>query len=465
MVYRSGIPEGVLPYWIDYSMDGVVAAALPLIAALVTVVFALLAAFAVSRTAVITVLKDGGRADTGRRASRWPGTAFLTVELALAIVLLTQVGATTVNSLAHDVPTDALLQDTRVLSGAITLPQAEGDTPDRRRAFYDRVVDRLAAVPGVTAVSLVSHLPLAGAAERRLHIVGRELGAGDAPPAIGAVGIGAAYFAALDLGVVQGRPFVEGEDRAGPTSAIVNQRLATLYFPGRDPLGQRIAVMPAATGAAPLEWRTIVGVVPDVRQRAVPDVQPLAYLPISAAPPPTLWVLARTTGEAASLTAPFREALRQLDSGVPLSSARSLAAATYEATWANRVSARLAFTVCFSTFLLATVGLYAVVAHRMAQRRREIGLRIVLGARATAVARVVIGHVHTALAAGLLLGAAGAVAWDRAFAPVRQSSVRLADPTVMSVAVAALAFVVALGCAFPIRRAMRVAPADVLRED
>ena len=111
--YRSGIPENVLPYWIHYSMDGVVTMALPLIAVATAAVFALVPAYIVSRTEIVSVLKEGGRTDTGRRGAGWAATAFLAVELALAVVLLTQVGAATVNSFAHDVPSDRLLDHTR----------------------------------------------------------------------------------------------------------------------------------------------------------------------------------------------------------------------------------------------------------------------------------------------------------------------------------------------------------------
>ena len=142
---------------------------------------------------------------------------------------------------------------------------------------------------------------------------------------------------------------------------------------------------------------------------------------------------------------------------MPLSNPRTLERATRDFTWANRVSARFASIVCIATFVLATVGLYAVVAHRAAQRRREFGLRVVLGARTPALIRLVTGNVRAAVWMGLVLGLAGAVAWDRAFSPARQT-LRVADPLVLAVAVGALALAVGLGCALPIRRAVGVSP-------
>lgn len=152
-------------------------------------------------------------------------------------------------------------------------------------------------------------------------------------------------------------------------------------------------------------------------------------------------------------------------SPIPLSNPRTLAAATRDLTWAGRNGARLAFVVCLATFILATVGLYAVVAHRAAQRRREFGLRVVLGARAPALVALVTGHVRAAMGIGLVVGVAGAVAWDRAFSPVPQKAFRVADPLVLAMALGVLVLVAGLGCALPIRRAIGVSPADLLRHE
>jgi ABC-type antimicrobial peptide transport system permease subunit len=139
--------------------------------------------------------------------------------------------------------------------------------------------------------------------------------------------------------------------------------------------------------------------------------------------------------------------------------------ATRDLTWAGRVSARFASIVCIATFVLATVGLYAVVAHRAAQRRREFGLRVVLGARTAALVRLVTGQVQAAVLMGLVLGVVGGMSWDRAFSPVRQTALRVVDPLVLAVAIGVLALAVGLGCALPIRRAIGVSPADVLRDE
>jgi putative ABC transport system permease protein len=468
LAHRNGIPENALPYWINYSVDAVTLVALPAIAVATAAVFALIPAYAASRTDVVSVLKDGGRADTGRHGAGRAATAFLAAELALAIVLLAQVGAPSITSLGNSIPTDRLLDDRRVFTGALTLRPAggadAGADAGARQAFYDRVVDEMTKLPGVDAVSFASHLPLGGASSRRLHSADHPLGSGDTAPTVSSVQVGPGYFDTLNLPVTRGRSFRIDEARAEPGPVVINERLAQLHFADADPVGRRIALMTEGAAGAPTEWRTIVGVVPDVRQRDLGSVQPIAYLPLPAAPPASVWLMIRSSLDAASLTGPVREALRRLDPDVPLSNPRTLPMAARDLTWVGRVSARFASTVCIATFVLATVGLYAVVAHRAAQRRREFGLRVVLGARMPALVRLVTGNVKGAVGLGLGLGLLGAVAWDRTFSPAPQT-LRVADPLVLVVTVGLLALAVALGCALPIRRAVSVSPADVLRDE
>lgn len=463
--FRTGVPDNVLPYWIDYSFDQRVLTVLVVLAVATVSVGSLLPAVVVSSTDAALVLKDGGRVDTGRRRRGWVSTAFLAVELALAVVLLTQVGAATVNSWGQHAPTDFLLEDTAVLTGGLAWPSTGDTARGQRREFLERVRARMAALPGVTVVTLSSHLPLGGASARRLLVAERPGGAGEAGSPIASLEVAPGYFELLRLPVLRGRRFITADAWPGANVAIVNERLASVHFPGVEPVGQRIAVVSDGDPTGAPTWRTVVGVVADLRQRPLPDVEPIAYLPMGDAPPATAWLLVRSTTNASSLAAPVREALRRVDPTIPLSSPRSLATATRDATWANRVSARLASVVCGATFLLATVGLYAVVAHRVAQRRRELGLRVVLGARAASLVGLVTGHVRAAVLIGLAGGMAGAVAWDRAFSPMRQTSIRVADPVVLVVAFGVLVAVVGLGCALPVRSALGVSPAEVLRED
>ena len=261
-----------------------------------------------------------------------------------------------------------------------------------------------------------------------------------------------------------GRDFAAGDGGSGEPVVLVNDRLVALHFPGQDVIGRRVALR-AADDTTPPRWQTIVGVVPDIRQRTTsPAALPIVYAPIAGAAPATAVAMLRTPGGAGALASSVRSALAAIDTSVPLDAMRSLAEARRYFTWANRISERFAFAVTFSSFVLATVGLYAVVATRTALRRREIGLRMALGASPREVVWLVLGSVRGALAIGLALGLLGVTAWDRAFAPARAGA-RLIAPTTLGAAVATLAVVIVLACALPARRAARLAPADVLRRD
>lgn len=455
------IPAGTLPYWFDYSLNPWLVVALAAMGLVTIVVFAVLPAVHASRTVVIGVLKDGGRADTGSRTTRLGGSAFLGLQLGLAVVLVAQVGVAMVTR-DDRLATDARLDDPRVLTGTVTVPAARYSTPERRRQFVTQMLDRMQALPDVVDVALASHGPVGGAFERALTIEGRSAVEASAAHAVQVVEVSPRYFATLGVGVLRGHDVATTSGGADDAGVLVNERFATLHFPGEDPLGRRLSLSPAGV-RGPAAWHTVIGVVPDIRHSpGQTGAAPVVYAALLAATPASATLFVRGSGDGAALATPVRESLRQLDALVPLDRARSLAAATRDATWAAGVSASFAVTVCASALVLATSGLYAVVSHRTARRRREIGLRMALGADGRRVASAVVGSVRGAVVAGLVLGALGVLAWDRAFAP---ASADARGITALGGTVAALTAVVVLGCAVPLIRALRLAPAEALRRE
>lgn len=457
--YRQRIPDGTLPYWFDYSLNPWLMVALAGMGLATVVVFAVLPATHASRTAVIGVLNDGGRADTGSRATRLGGSAFLGLQLGLAVVLVVQVGISMVTR-NDRLATDPRLDDPQVLTGTVSLPAVRYATADGRRQFMTQLLDRMRALPTVVGVTLASHGPVAGGFERRLAIEGRRSVDG-APDTVQVVEIGPRYFATLDIGVVRGQEFTTTSVGTEDSGVLVNERFAARHFPGQDPIGQRLSLRPPGA-PGPATWQTVVGVVPDIRHSPAQAAAPVVYAALLSAGPVSATLFVRSSHDGAALAPSVRESLRQLDAMVPLDRARSLAVATRDATWAARVSAMFAMTVCSSAVVLATSGLFAVVSHRIARRRREIGLRMALGADGRRVAAVVIGSVRGAVVAGLVLGVIGVLAWDRAFAP---TSGEARGVSALAGTLAALTAVVLLGCAVPLVRAWRMAPAEALRRE
>ena len=194
-IYRQWIPDGILPYWFDYSLNPWLVAALAAMALVTVAVFAVVPALHASGTAVVDVLKDGGRADTGRRATRLGGSAFLGLQLGLAIVLVAQVGVAALRN--QPMATDPRFDDPRVLTGTVTLPTARYATPEPRRQFLTRLMDQLRALPGVVDMALASHGPVGGTAERRLALDGRAADETAGATTVQVVEVSSGYFATL----------------------------------------------------------------------------------------------------------------------------------------------------------------------------------------------------------------------------------------------------------------------------
>ncbi len=466
-LFQSAIPDGMLPYWLDYSMDGRVFAGLVLISLATAIVFGLVPAVQASRTDVNRTLKDGGRSNMGRSGMRIWTTVFLTAEIALAMIMLTQVAIASVTS-RPDLPTDAAINTTAVLTTTITLPTAAYPTANDREGFFQRLNERLNGRGGVTSVSRTTLLPGDGGPPRSVSIEGRPVAEGTTPPTVTVVDVAPQYFATLDVALLNGREFTPSDGNAGEPAAIVNQRFAVKFLNGREVMGSRIAIAaPNAAAATPPQWLTIVGVAAQIRQQGpggVGQEEPVVYAPIAAASPATSILMVRHGADAATLAAFVRGEAQAVDSNVALYRMRTLASALHDAQWNRRVSSYLASTVCLLSVLLAVVGLYAVTAQRVTLKTQEIGLRMALGARSLDVARLIFHGLRVPLIAGLLLGTAGAVAWDRAFSP-EVAGVYASAPGKLLTIAALILVVILIACAVPLRRATRLSPVRALRHD
>jgi putative ABC transport system permease protein len=270
----------------------------------------------------------------------------------------------------------------------------------------------------------------------------------------------------VGLALVRGRAFAAGDGAPGRDVAIVNQRFASMYLAGRDPIGSRIALRSEAAAAAEPAWLTIVGVAPTVRQRNLREFEPdpVVYVPCRAAPAPAMTLLVRTTGEPTAVTSTVREQVRVLDPDLPL-----FGVATLDETLAQSRSFYRIFGTMFSTFaivalVLSAVGLYGMTAWSVIQRTREIGIRIALGAHRATVVRMVMRQGLAVALAGLIVGCLLAVATARAIAGVLYG-ITPADPVSWLVAAATLMAVAAIANVIPAARAARVQPTQALRTE
>jgi putative ABC transport system permease protein len=462
-VFRSAIPENVLPYWLDYSIDARVLGGLVAVSTATVFVFALLPAIRASKTDVNRVLKDGGRPGFSVRGTGRLMTAFLAAEFALAVVLLAQV-VVSFRSNPPRVPSDAVIDTADVLTAAITLPPGTYQTAAERVAFHRQLAERARAIPGVSSIAVASTLPLMGGPEAQVDILARPRAAPEFERTVRTVYVGPGYFDTLGVGLVRGRDFQDGSGTPGHAHAIVNERLAKRFFRDDDPVGQRIAVTPVNAAGNTHGSLTIIAVAPDVRQRPTPEPDPVVYLPYDASPASTAAVLVRSRTTTRELLSSLRNVLVALDPNLPLDRVRTMSGLILDAWWNARLSHLLVLALTAIAVGLSTGGLYAATAYAVSQRTPEIGIRMALGAQPRDVVIMIVRRALVQLALGFGLGMVCTIGWSRMFASGRPA-VHAADPQPLLAIAAILMLAALVACFVPARRAARLDPVVAIRGD
>jgi putative ABC transport system permease protein len=454
-LFRTAIPERALPYWIQYGIDGRVLAALVVVSMASVILFALLPAVRGSKADLNRVLKEGGRAASDRSTRRW-STAFLVAEFALAVVLLAQL-VVSFRSSAPAVASDRVLDTRAAVVTTVTIPAVKYPAGPQRVELVRRLQERVAAIGGVSAVTVASVAPLAGAPEARLQSL-----KGEALGTVRTVTAGPRYFDTLAVPLVRGRDFADADAEPGPSPAIVNDRFARQFFAGRDPIGEQIAL--AASSGTAVETLTIVGVAADIRQRPVPEPDPIVYLPYRGAGSGSILLLIRSDVEVSALVPRLRQEVLALDPILPVDRIHTMQEGLRTAQWNLRVSHRLILLLTFIAIALSTVGLYAVTAHGVAQRTQEIGVRMALGARPSQVLLVVGRRVLFQVALGYGAGIVCTLGWQRIFSSGRVD-LSVVDPRALAAIGATLIAAALIACYVPAHRAIRLDPVKAIRGD
>jgi putative ABC transport system permease protein len=462
-LFSSAIPENVLPYWLDYTVDARVISALVSIAIMTVFVFALLPAVQATKVDINVVLKDAGGAGLGRRGRRWT-TAFLAAEFALAVILLAHLSVN-IRSSSPSLPSDDLIDGEEVVTAVLTLPGERYKTPEQRQLLYQQLRERIIGAAPVAASALANYLPVTGAEEQVVDVEGQRQPDPDARRSAWAVAVSPGYFATFGLTLERGRDFAGEDGLPGQASVIVNHRFAELFFGDRDPLGQRIALSPKSDAAAATatSW-TIVGVSPSIRQRPVSEVEPVVYLPFRSTATGNATLLVRSAGDTGTVISFLRNELARLDPNLPLYRVRTMAQVIRDTRWNGRLSSALFLALTCIAVSLATVGLYAVASYGVSQETREIGLRMAFGAQPRQVVLLVIKRVAVQLAAGFGAGIICTKLWVSMFRTGRPD-ISAADPESLLIVALVLTVLAAIACYLPVRRATRLDPVAAIREN
>jgi putative ABC transport system permease protein len=459
----AALPPGSLPRQQEVGFS----AGVFLVAALATVVAGVATGLApalhVMRTSLSGAFQDGGKGATDSGGRTRARSALVVVEVALALVLLAGaglMGRTMINLSAVDpgFDVDHLAVASVSLAGT---PYAE---PGARAPMFLRVRERLAAVPGVAAVSAINHLPIAGDVWTLGYTVdGRPPAtAGHEPAAVYRI-VQPGYFSAMGLRLLAGRDILDADAASAAPVAVINQAMAQRQWPGESPIGRRIHLPGMSRVQEPI---TIVGVASNARQgdwTSAPDDE--VYLAFAQRAAEfgldTMTFVVRTDGNAGRLAASISREVAQVDRGLSVSGDATMTRVVADALWRERITASLAGLFAIVATGLAAIGVYAVVAYAVTRRSREFGVRVALGATRGHVQRLALADALGPVAIGVVIGMAAAMA-GASLIEALLFEVRAIDPLTI-VGAAAVLLLVASGAAWlPARRASRQDPVAAL---
>jgi putative ABC transport system permease protein len=406
------------------------------------------------------LLREGERGSTGiAGAAR---RSLVAIEVALAIVVLSGSGLL-IKSLAEVLRVNPGLDPSEVLTVQVSLPQADTYGPPVRESFCADLSRGAEGLPGIRSIGAISHLPLSGAnAGRGLTIEGFEPADPNDMP-------GAAYrlscpgfFKTLGIPIVEGRDFNDRDVTNGEPVAIVNRTMAERYWPGTSAIGKRLK-LGAISNDQP--WRIVVGVAENARHFGLDsDMRREFYVPYSQSAWPVMTIVAKTVGDPMTWQAALRDVVKRVDPNLPVAQVRSMDAWLQRSIDWRETPMRLLTGFSVIGLLLASIGVYGVLAYYVSQRTREIGVRAALGATRAQLASMVIRQSLLPIAAGVIVGVAGSLASGKLLQQFL-FQVKPGDPQVIATIVALLAGVGLLASWLPARQASKIDPIVALREN
>jgi predicted permease len=420
-----------------------------------------LAPLGVYLRADVSALLGSARSE-GQRLRLHARSTFVVAQVALTAVLLISAGLLT-RTFAHVQAIDPGFRAEGVLTFRVPSATPRYSSPEARNDLGRRMRAALRALPGVTGVGAVSHLPYDSIPNwgGPYALVERPA---EALPTADYRSVSPGFFETAGLTLASGRAFTEADDAAAPPVAIVDEMLAARAWPGESPLGKRLRVDPTSTGS-PTVWVTVVGVVRHVRHRSLVErLSEQVYFPLDQAFRNPVAYAVRTAGEPTRLVPAVRAAVKALDPALPLYEVQPLSAYLERAREVQRFTMILVGVFAGVSILLASVGVYGVIAYVVVQRRREYGVRMALGATRAQVVRLVLREGVRLTALGTAVGVAASLGAGRLIR-AQLVGVTPADAPTYAVALAVLALSAVLACCWPARRATSTNLIDILRAE
>jgi putative ABC transport system permease protein len=444
-----------IPFLSQVSLDGAVLAFALTASILTGILFGLAPAIAAFRTRVYETLKEGSlAAGESRGRNRFRG-ALVVTEVAVALVL--SIGATLMmRTLLRLQATSPGFEPNGVLTASISLPVNKYTKAEQRIAFYNALLTRLSAMPGVKAASMVSLVPFGGNnTGENLLIEGQPAPRPEDTPIFWKRVIDPGYLRVMSIPLVSGRAFTDQDTGSTTRVAIINQTMARRYWPNAYPIGKRFGL--------PDRWLTVAGIAGDVKFTSLTkDADPEFYVPYRQAAQGDMVIAVRAASDPLLLAPALRQAVLEIDPGQPLSRVITMSQLISDAVGTSRLAAALLAIFGAIALLLAGVGIYGVIAFSVSRRTREIGVRIALGAGAGDVLRMVVGQAVVLAVVGVAAGIAAALALTNVVQGLL-FGVTATDPLIYLSASLLLIAIAALAAYVPARRASRLSPSVALR--
>jgi predicted permease len=436
------------------ALDGRVLAMGAAVCLLVTLIVGMIPAFQTRQINLAGSLKADSPGVVGARGRAWMRSALVVFQVSLSFILL--VGAALLlKSLESIRSTSPGFTTTSVVTTGVSLVAAGYDVP-RAKTFQDELIERLSGLPGVESAAFASVTPLgyAGFSSAPIAVDGYQASPNEQPE-VEYNQVGPGYFATLGIPLFSGREFQRSDDENAPLVAIVNRNMVQRYWRGQDPVGRRLQVKG--------RWARVVGIVADSKYESMDETpKPFFYVPLRQefVRDPDLNV--RTTQSLQSTLAAVLREVHALDQNLALYEMITLQEQVNRATSPQLVAVTLVSTLGGLALLLAAVGLYGVMSYAVAQSKRELGLRMALGADSTNLFRLVISRGLRLTAGGVLFGVLAALVVTRLLGQLLYN-VNPHDPVVFGLALAVMTTTAILACLLPGWRASRTDPARVLR--
>jgi predicted permease len=457
---KAFIPENISQAR-DISLDFRVLGFTLLVSVVTGLIFGLAPSIQATRFNQIETLKEGGRdAATGGSGKRLRSLLVM-AEVAISLVLLIGAGLL-INSFLRLRNIDPGFRANNLLTMKIVLPEPKYEEPERRSTFYTDLIQRVQSLPGVRSAAVTTNLPLYRQGNSiSVSIEGRS----EPPPGQELIVvtriISPGYFDTMSIPLLNGRPFTEQDTHTSPNVVVISETMARRFWPGEDAIGKRIAAGRART---PEDWIQVVGVVKDVRQfELTAEPRPQMYMSYRQAAffePRDLVV--KTDVDPASMATTVRKTVWDIDKDQPVSNIRTMEDILAGSIARQRFSMLLLAIFAGVALVLAGVGIYGVMSYSVAQRTREIGIRMALGAQTGAVLKLAVAYGMKLVIAGIVIGLIAAFALTRVMSTLL-FGVTATDPATFTLISLLLVAVAALASYIPARRATKVNPIIALR--